>query len=85
MAICPIANSVGCNKCGMVNFCFLKTVLGNYGNDHMEVGGTIPWKESVESSQERRPRVTPGAVTEEQPGQDSDEDDMTKPKSRPPQ
>ena len=69
MVICPIANSVGCNKCGMVNFCFLKTLLGNYGNDHMEVGG----------------RVTPGAVTEEQPGQGSDEADMTKPKSRPPE
>jgi len=53
MAICPIANSIGCNKCGMVNFCFLKTVLGNY--------------------------------RKEQPGQDSGEDDMTKPKYRPPQ
>ena len=52
MVICPIANSVGCNKCGMVNFCFLKTVLGNYGK--------------------------------EQPGQDSEEADKTKPKPRPP-
>jgi len=33
MAICPIANSVGCNACSMVNFCFLKTVLGNYGKE----------------------------------------------------
>ncbi len=33
MVICPVANSVGCNKCGMVNFCFLKTVLGNYGEE----------------------------------------------------
>ena len=24
----------------------------------MEVGSTIPWKESVESSQEQRPRTT---------------------------
>jgi hypothetical protein len=33
MAICPVANSVGCNKCGMVNFCFLKSVFGNYGEE----------------------------------------------------
>jgi len=33
MAICPIANSIGCNKCGIVNFCFVKTVLGNYGEE----------------------------------------------------
>ena len=33
MAICPVANSVGCNKCGIVNFCFLKSVLGNYGKE----------------------------------------------------
>ena len=42
----------------------------------MDVGGTIPWMESVESSRKQRPRathdhmdvggiVTPGAVTEE--------------------
>ena len=30
----------------------------------MDAGDTIPWRESVESSLERRPRVTPGAVTE---------------------
>jgi hypothetical protein len=33
MVICPVANTVGCNKCGMVNFCFVKTVLGNYGEE----------------------------------------------------
>lgn len=33
MVICPVANSVGCNKCGMVNFCFLKSVLGDYGEE----------------------------------------------------
>ena len=33
MVICPIANTVGCNKCAMVNFCFVKTVLGNYGQE----------------------------------------------------
>jgi len=33
MAICPIANKIGCNKCGIVNFCFVKTVLGNYGKE----------------------------------------------------
>ncbi len=33
MVICPVANTVGCNKCGMVNFCFLKSVLGNYGEE----------------------------------------------------
>jgi hypothetical protein len=58
MVICPIANSIGCNKCGIVNFCFLKTVLGNYGDDHME---------------------------EEQPGQDSVENEMTRPSSRHPE
>ena len=30
----------------------------------MEVGSTIPRKESVESSQEQRPRATHGAVAE---------------------
>ncbi len=33
MAICPIANSVGCNKCTIVKFCVLKSVLGNYGEE----------------------------------------------------
>ena len=33
MVICPVANMVGCNKCGMVNFCFLRTVFGNYGEE----------------------------------------------------
>jgi len=33
MVICPVANSIGCNKCGIVNFCFLKSVLGNYGEE----------------------------------------------------
>jgi hypothetical protein len=33
MVICPVANSVGCNKCGVVNFCLLKTILGNYGEE----------------------------------------------------
>ncbi len=32
--------------------------------DYMDVGGTIPGKESVESSLEQRPRATPGAVAE---------------------
>ena len=32
----------------------------------MDAEGTIPWKESVESSQERRPRVKQDARTEEQ-------------------
>lgn len=33
MAICPVANSVGCEKCAVVKVCFLKTVLGNYGEE----------------------------------------------------
>lgn len=33
MTICPVANLIGCNKCGIVNFCFLKSVLGNYGEE----------------------------------------------------
>ena len=36
MAICPIANSVGCDKCTIVNYCVLKSVLGNYGNEQPE-------------------------------------------------
>ncbi|MFT5394927.1 MAG: hypothetical protein ACI85N_000106 [Gammaproteobacteria bacterium] len=31
MAICPVANSVGCEKCGIVKVCVLRSVLGNYG------------------------------------------------------
>ena len=34
----------------------------------MDVGGTIPWKESVESSQERRPRTMHGAIVENDSG-----------------
>jgi hypothetical protein len=30
----------------------------------MDVGGTIPWMESVESSRERRPRATQEAKAE---------------------
>ena len=60
MAICPIANSVGCNKCGMVNFCFLKTVLGNYGEDSKDGGD----------------RNASGTAFEEQPGQQSEDDSM---------
>ena len=30
MAICPVANSVGCEKCGIVKVCVLRSVLGNY-------------------------------------------------------
>ncbi len=41
-------------------------VLVSWEHDCMEAGGTIPWKESVESSQERRPRVKQDARTEEQ-------------------
>lgn len=33
MVICPIANTVGCNECQMVNFCFVKTTLGNFGEE----------------------------------------------------
>lgn len=31
MAICPVANSVGCEKCGIVKVCLLRSVVGNYG------------------------------------------------------
>lgn len=31
MALCPIANSVGCEKCSIVKVCFLRSVVGNYG------------------------------------------------------
>lgn len=31
MALCPIANSVGCEKCTIVKVCFLRSVVGNYG------------------------------------------------------
>jgi hypothetical protein len=33
MAICPVANSVGCEKCGIVKVCVLRSVLGNYGTE----------------------------------------------------
>jgi hypothetical protein len=33
MTICPIANSVGCEKCGVVKVCVLRSVLGNYGDE----------------------------------------------------
>ncbi|NOG60037.1 MAG: hypothetical protein HND53_06010 [Proteobacteria bacterium] len=33
MAICPIANSVGCEQCTIVKVCFLKSVLGNYDDE----------------------------------------------------
>ena len=38
MAVCPVANSVGCEKCAVVNVCFLKTVLGNYGEEKPKPG-----------------------------------------------
>ena len=31
MALCPIANSVGCEKCTIVKMCPLRSVVGNYG------------------------------------------------------
>ncbi len=31
MAICPVANSVGCDKCTIVKVCPLRSVVGNYG------------------------------------------------------
>ena len=68
MAICPVANSVGCNECGVVNFCFLKTVLGNYGDDHMDAGG----------------EVKAGAVTEEQSEQNSEVPKTTDSETNPP-
>lgn len=36
MAICPVANSVGCEKCGVVKVCLLRSVLGNYGAEQSE-------------------------------------------------
>ena len=66
MAICPVANSKGCEKCGIVKVCLLRSVVGNYGDDHKDVGD----------------RVTPGAVTEEQPGQNSDQTNSAE--SKPP-
>ena len=33
MVICPVANSIGCEKCGVVNFCFLRSVFGNFGEE----------------------------------------------------
>jgi hypothetical protein len=33
MAICPVANSVGCEKCKVVKVCVLRSVLGNYGTE----------------------------------------------------
>ena len=42
MAICPVANSVGCEKCAVVNVCFLKTVLGNYGEEKPKIDSEAP-------------------------------------------
>lgn len=36
MVICPIANVIGCHKCAIVNFCALKSVLGNYDDEQTE-------------------------------------------------
>lgn len=47
MAICPIANSVGCENCKIVSFCLLKTVLGNYGDN--QAGEKTENSESSES------------------------------------
>ena len=42
MAICPVANSVGCEKCAVVKICFLKTVLGNYGEEKPKIDSEAP-------------------------------------------
>jgi len=68
MAICPIANSVGCEKCGVVKVCLLRSVVGNYGDDHKEVGG----------------RVTSGTVTDEQTEGKSEQTDSPKAESKAP-
>ena len=33
MAICPVANKVGCEECAVVKVCLLRSVLGNYGEE----------------------------------------------------
>ena len=43
MAICPVANSVGCEKCGIVKVCFLRSVVGNYGEEQ-------PGQDSVQAN-----------------------------------
>ena len=30
MALCPVANSIGCKQCGIVKVCLLRSVVGNY-------------------------------------------------------
>jgi hypothetical protein len=30
MTICPVALAVTCKKCAVVNFCLLKTVIGDF-------------------------------------------------------
>jgi len=57
MAICPIANSIGCNKCGIVNFCFVKTVLGNYGEEQ-------PGQNASDDSMDGGGKVESGTTTE---------------------
>ncbi len=47
MVICPVANSVGCNKCGVVNFCLLRSILGDYGEE--KPGESSEKSESTES------------------------------------
>ena len=36
MTVCPIANSVGCEKCAVVKICLLRSVLGNYDAETTE-------------------------------------------------
>jgi hypothetical protein len=33
MTLCPIALMTGCKKCMAVDFCMLKTVIGDYKKD----------------------------------------------------
>ena len=47
MVICPVANMVGCEKCAVVDFCLLKSVLGNYGEEQEDKPGE---KESKKES-----------------------------------
>jgi len=67
MAICPIANSIGCNKCGIVNFCFVKTVLGNYGEEQPGQNALDDSMDDVpypQSSRDGGGRVESGTTTE---------------------
>ncbi len=58
MAICPIANKIGCEECTVVKVCVLRSVLGNYGetdNNMEQTEATTLQGQSPDNTTENRP------------------------------